>query len=61
MKFSAKFEYALLALLYLKCEPDEDPISGSRAIRKAVATIPLFRADTRRPEKGRTGSLCPGL
>lgn len=28
MKFSAKFEYALLVLLYLKCEPDEAPISG---------------------------------
>jgi len=28
MKFSAKFEYALLALLYLKCEPDEAPVSG---------------------------------
>jgi len=28
MKFSARFEYALLALLYLKCEPDESPISG---------------------------------
>jgi Rrf2 family protein len=28
MKFSARFEYALLTLLYLKCEPDEDPISG---------------------------------
>ncbi|VAX22153.1 hypothetical protein MNBD_NITROSPINAE02-1475 [hydrothermal vent metagenome] len=28
MRFSAKFEYALLALLYLKCEPDEEPVSG---------------------------------
>lgn len=28
MKFSAKLEYALLALIYLKCEPDEEPISG---------------------------------
>ncbi|MGK7345504.1 MAG: RrF2 family transcriptional regulator [Candidatus Nitrospinota bacterium M3_3B_026] len=28
MKFSAKFEYAMLALLYLKCEPDEAPVSG---------------------------------
>jgi Rrf2 family protein len=28
MKFSAKFEYALLVLLYLKCEPDEAPTSG---------------------------------
>ncbi len=28
MKFSAKFEYALVALLYLKCEPDEMPVSG---------------------------------
>jgi Rrf2 family protein len=28
MKFSAKFEYALMALLFLKCEPDEAPISG---------------------------------
>ena len=28
MKFSAKFEYALLALLFLKCEPDEAPVSG---------------------------------
>jgi len=28
MKFSARFEYALLALLYLKCEPDESPVSG---------------------------------
>lgn len=28
MKFSAKFEYAMLTLLYLKCEPDEAPVSG---------------------------------
>ncbi|MBF0293195.1 MAG: Rrf2 family transcriptional regulator, partial [Nitrospinae bacterium] len=28
MKFSAKFEYALMALLFLKCEPDEAPVSG---------------------------------
>jgi Rrf2 family protein len=28
MKFSAKFEYALLALLHLKCEPDDVPVSG---------------------------------
>ena len=28
MKFSARFEYALLALLHLKCEPDEAPVSG---------------------------------
>ena len=34
MKFSAKFEYALLALLYLKCEPDEDPISGRELSEK---------------------------
>lgn len=34
MKFSAKFEYALLALLYLKCEPDEDPVSGKALAEK---------------------------
>lgn len=28
MRFSAKLEYALLALIYLKCEPDEEPVSG---------------------------------
>ncbi|MBI4666984.1 MAG: Rrf2 family transcriptional regulator [Nitrospinae bacterium] len=34
MKFSAKFEYALLALLYLKCEPDEAPVSGKTLSEK---------------------------
>ncbi len=35
MKFSAKFEYALLALLYLKCEPDDAPVSG-RALSESL-------------------------
>ncbi len=34
MKFSAKLEYALLALLYLKCEPDEEPVSGRELSEK---------------------------
>lgn len=34
MKFSAKFEYALLVLLYLQCEPDEEPISGRELSEK---------------------------
>ncbi len=34
MKFSAKLEYALLALLYLKCEPDEMPVSGRKLSEK---------------------------
>tara|TARA_Y100000294_G_scaffold149369_1_gene146165 strand:+ start:208 stop:690 length:483 start_codon:yes stop_codon:yes gene_type:complete len=34
MKFSAKLEYALLALLYLKCEPDESPVSGRQLSEK---------------------------
>lgn len=34
MKFSARFEYALQALLYLKCEPDEAPVSGRELSEK---------------------------
>jgi len=34
MKFSAKLEYALLALLYLKCEPGGMPISGRELSQK---------------------------
>ncbi len=35
MKFSAKFEYALLTLLHLNCEPDDSPVSG-RAISEEL-------------------------
>ncbi|MFQ5432671.1 MAG: RrF2 family transcriptional regulator [Nitrospinota bacterium] len=34
MKFSAKLEYALIALIYLKCEPDDEPVSGRELSEK---------------------------
>lgn len=51
MKFSARFEYALLTLLHLKCEPDEGPVSGkalSESLKLPYRFLEQILADLKR-------------